>query len=157
MLAEFESAVDSIHRRKRGRENRSDEERRPAALLEKIRQDIRGIREKVCPEKILHFRLREVGQIRLELPLSISPTKVGVALGKPGLGKHGHHLWTRKRFAKKLRIRILLVNLRDHPFPERNGLSVRIVHPENTHPELAPKGNYIVQLPPQSLPVRVVK
>ena len=109
--------------------------------------------EEVASEVLAHGRLRQLGQILLQLRLRVAPGEVRIALAKAELGELLHHLGPRKRLGQEDGVGIDALNLADEPFPEGERLGVRIVDPEHAHAALGPQQYDVAQCGPQVLPV----
>ena len=105
-------------------------------------------------EKLTHRPRGDLGEIGLDLALGVAPGKVVVRLGEAGLGEPIHHLRSRERLGEEHDIRLRAPHFRDHPFPERKGLGVRIVDAKDADALRDPEFEHALQLGPERLPVR---
>src|ERR1700735_3008428 len=81
ILAELESrAVDSVIRTKCRRQNQPGHERRPAAMLEVVVENVGRIRPQIGTKKFIYASLRQFGEILGELKLCILPSEISVRL-----------------------------------------------------------------------------
>src|SRR3984893_8711493 len=118
ILAELESAIDAVETRKRGRKGYANHEGRPAAILQRKRQNIRRVGKEIPTEILAHVRLRQLGEILDELLFRISPSEISVALREAGLGQRFHHFRFGKSLGEKNDIRILCPYAADQEFPK---------------------------------------
>src|SRR3546814_19539234 len=59
-----------------------------------------------------------------------------------------HHLWPGERLRQEDHVGIAVLHLADHPFPEGQGLRVRIVDTEDAHAVSRPEQDHVTQRVP---------
>ena len=120
-------------------------------------QNVRSIRPLIGPEELAHRRLRQFRQVIRDLLLPIPPRKIGVRLAEAELRQPVHDLRPRKRLRKKEHLRMIALDLRNRPLPERKCLGVRIVDAKDRDAHADPVDEDALQLLPHSLPVFAFK
>ena len=98
--------------------------------------------------------LGQFREVLRQLLLGIAPGKIGVRVGEAQLGQPVHDLGPRECFGKKYHLRMPLLDLADHPFPEGKGLGVRVVDAEYPDALFDPVVHDALQLFPELPPVR---
>ena len=152
LLDPLVAGVDPVGRAQRRGEHQPRLERRAAAVLELLGEDVGGVGEEVGAEVVL----ADVGQLAdvlLELPARLLPGEVGVGLVEPGLGQRAHHRATGERLGQEDHVGVLGADLADHPLPEGQRLGVRVVDAEDLDAAIDPGEHDVQQRVPQGLPV----
>ena len=139
VLAELEAAVDAVAGAERRREHQADLECRQSAMLQELVQDVRRIGEQVRAEVLVHVRLRQLGEVLVQLRLRVAPREVGVRLREAELGEVAHHLRPGERLGQEDDVGIARLHVGDHPLPEAERLGVRVVDAEDAHALLDPE------------------
>ena len=81
-------------------------------------------------------------EIVRQFSLVVAPREVGVRLGEAQLRQAIHHLRPRERLGEKQRVGESALHVVDQPFPESEGLRMRIVDAKNPHPLLRPEDHH---------------
>src|SRR4051812_28086216 len=150
-------SVNSVAGAQRRGEDEARHKCRATSRLQRFSQDVRGIRPDVGTEELFDRRLGEFFEVFDELLARVTPGKVRIGLGKPKLCQAIHDLRPRKRLGQKNELRVLPLQLADHPFPEGKGLGVRVVDSEDVDPMADPELEYALELFPQLTPLRRLK
>ena len=108
----------------------TDLERRRAAELQVLGEDVRGVDEEVRPE-VGRRLVADLLEVLLQFFLGVPPGEVGVGLLEAGPAQSVHHGRAGERLGEEDDVGVLLVDLADQPFPEPDGFGVRVVHPED--------------------------
>ena len=95
----------------------------------------------------------QLGEVVGQLLLGVAPGEVGVRLAEADLGQPVHHARPREGLGQEDHVRVGGRTLRDRPFPEREGLGVRVVDAEDAHALLAPELEDAGQRLPHRAPV----
>ena len=132
VLEQLVAGVDAPARRAGRRQRRADLERRRAAVLEELVEDVGGVDEEVRPHQVVGA-VGELAQVVLDLPLGGAPGEVRVGLVEPDRAERAHHRRTGERLGQEQHVRIGPPDLAQQPLPERDGLGVRVVDPEDPH------------------------
>src|SRR5688572_17131608 len=149
VLAQLESAVDAVARAERGGENQPRLERRSAAMLQELVQDVGCVGEQVRTEVFGYLGTSQLGQVVAKLGGAVAPGEIGVRLRKSGLRQMTHHRRTRERLGEEDGVGVFPLDVRDAPLPEPERLRVRIVDPENLHAVGDPEQEDITQGDPE--------
>src|SRR5690606_18730911 len=123
------------------------------ALGQVGRQDIGCIGPEVRTEVVAHIRFGQLCDIFFQLFPGVAPGEVGVRLIKARFGQSLHHPRTGKGFSQKQYFRMLFSDFGDHPFPETEGLGMRVIDPEDGHTGIDPVIDDAFKFRPQVLPV----
>src|SRR5207248_8023930 len=110
------------------------------------------VREQVRPQVLAYFALRELGEVVDELGFRVSPGEVRIRLREAGFRQVPHQRWPREGFRQENDVGVLRVHEIDHPFPEAEGLRVRIVDAEDANAALDPEQRDVEQCLPERLP-----
>ena len=94
---ELESrAVDPVAGAQGGGEDEARLESRPASGLQVLGEDVRRVGPQVRPEELADRRLRQLGEVLVQLVRRVPPSEVGVGLAEARLGEAVHHLRPRE-------------------------------------------------------------
>ena len=93
--------VDAVVTRQRGRQHEPCHERRPAADLQRLGQNIGRIRPEIGSEEFAHRAAVQLREVLCQLLLRIPPCKVRVRLREAKLRQPVHHFWPRERFRQE--------------------------------------------------------
>ena len=154
VLTELEGrSIDAVARTQGGSQDQPGDERRSAAGLEVLSQDVRGVGPQAGAKKLAHGRLGQLGEVLTQLPAAVAPGEVGIGLAEAQLGQPVHDLRPRERLGQEDHVRLALFHFRDQPLPEVERLGMRIVHPEGAHPLIHPEHEDAQELLPELAPV----
>ena len=95
------AGVDPVGRRQRRREHEPRLERRPAAALEVLVEDVRRVDEEVRPVVLRPSPMRQLRHVLDQLAARVLPGEVRVRLAEPGLRERGHHRRPRERLREE--------------------------------------------------------
>src|SRR5215469_46696 len=110
--------VNPIARAKCCGQNKPDHERRAAADLKELRENIWSVRPKIGSKVLPHFGLRQFCEIVRELLFGVAPREIGARLGITELCEAIHYVGPGERFGKEQHVAMLLPDLGNDPFPE---------------------------------------
>src|SRR2546423_7628036 len=96
-------------------------------------KNIGRVRPQVRPEEFMDVGFSQLGEIFHQVFLGISPCEICVRLRETELGELIHDVGAREGFGQKDEVRMLLLEIANHPFPEIKWLRVWIVDPENVN------------------------
>ena len=116
-----------------------------------------GVRPEVGTEEFAHLGLCQLRKILRQVALCVAPGEIGVRLRETEHGEPVHDVRTRKRFGEKNQIRIFLLEITNHPFPEVERFRVRIVDSKDVHALFDPEFEDTFQLIPERSPVGCVE
>ena len=148
------AGVDPVARAERRRQHEPRLERRPAAVLEVLVQDVGRVGEEVGPEVLLLAGVGQLGDVLGQLPARVLPGEVGVGLAEADLAQMAHHRALGERLGEEDHVAVAGVDLVDQPRPERERLGVRVVDAEHLHAAVDPVQHHRQQRVPQRAPVR---
>ncbi len=145
-------AVDPVVGRECGREQEAQLEGRRARVLQMPGQDVRRVRPAVRAEVFACRRGVQFSEVLGELLLGLAPGEIRVRLRESHLRKPVHHARAGESLRQEDHLRMLAPELAERPFPERERLGVRVVHPEDAHALPHPVHEHAVQLAPERAP-----
>jgi len=145
--------VDPVARSERTGQDRADHECRPPPELEVLGEDVRRVGPEVRPKELAHRRTGQLGEVFRELLDGVTPREIGVGLAESELGQPVHHLGTGKGLGEEQHVRVSALDLGDQPFPERERLGVRVVHPKDPDTAFHPEQGHALELGPEGRPV----
>ena len=123
--------IDTVDRRKRGRQHQPNHMRGASAVGEVVVQDIRRIRPEIGPEKLGDLRPGQFVEVDFEFCLRITPGKVGVGIIESQPGQCIHDFRPAEGFGQENQVRMLGAEAAQAPFPERKRLGMRIIDSKN--------------------------
>jgi hypothetical protein len=113
-----------------------------------------GVFGQVLGRKVLAPRaLAELGEVGRQFLPAVAPGEVGVALAEADLGQPVHHARSREGFGQEDHVGEAAAHVRDAPFPEREGLGVRVVDAKDAHALPGPVLEDACQRSPKAAPV----
>ncbi len=154
VLAELERRpVDPVRRGEGGRQHEAQLERRMAAVLQELVQDVRRVRPHVRAEVLADRAAGQLREVVHQLVLRVAPREVRVRLAEAGLGQPVHHLGSGERLGQEQDVGMIGLDRADQPLPEREWLGVRVVDAQDPNALLDPEADHVGQALPQRRPV----
>ena len=148
-LAQLEAGVHAEQPRQRRRQHRADAEARSAGCLQEDRVDVGRVHEEVRAIELARRHGRQLDDIVDQLGLAVAPGEIGVALRETDLCEPVHHRRPGERLGQEDHLGMAGAHVGDHPFPEGQGLGVRVVDAERPDAMAHPQLDHVAQAQPQ--------
>ena len=138
-LQVLEARVDAVARREGRRQHQARLEGRPAAGLEVLVEDVRGVDEEVGAEELRDRAGQLARRTRCSSARRVLPGEVGVRLAEAGLGEGVHPRRAGEGLGQEDHVGVVLADGPDEPLPEADRLGVGVVHAEDAAPRAPPR------------------